>query len=185
LSHDIDALSTAKFPILTSIFLFFLTSHPEASMTAKRSNPDDQNSLSLETESSLCQFPFADGRRCRMLRRDNHPSLCSFHARAEQQLLESHQLGAEIASTITGDFLTATDVNFVLGKLFTAVAQNRVPARNAAVLAYIGQLMLHSISGVKQEYQFEYSFKKWGRMLGNAVKLSNSAPAFPSEEHSN
>jgi hypothetical protein len=146
-------------------------------MTAKRSSSTTHNSLSLDNESALCQFPFADGRRCRMLRRGDHPALCAFHARAEQHLNESHQLGAEISSTISGDFLTATDVNFVLGKLFTAVAQNRIPARNAAVLAKIAQLLLHSVSSRKGEYDFKYSFERWGEMLEKAVPLSNSAPA--------
>jgi hypothetical protein len=44
--------------------------------------------------------------------------------------------------------------------------------------------LLHSLSGVKQEYQFEYSFERWGEMLDNAVPLSNSAPASQSEGHS-
>lgn len=144
-------------------------------MTAKRNIRNNTSSLSSQNESGLCQFSFGDGRRCRMLRRD-HPSLCLFHARAEQQLLESHQLGTEISATISGDFLTATDVNFVLGKLFTAVAQNRVPARNAAILAFIGQLLLHSVSGVKREFNFEYSFEEWQRMLKRAVALSNPTP---------
>ncbi|MGH9744206.1 MAG: hypothetical protein ACRD51_17835, partial [Candidatus Acidiferrum sp.] len=103
-------------------------------MTAKRSKsvtrtPDGP-------DSPLCQFPFADGRRCRMLRALGHPSLCLFHARDEQQLAESQQLGSQLAASFSGDFLTATDINFVLGKLFTALAQNRISARNAAALAY-------------------------------------------------
>jgi hypothetical protein len=141
-------------------------------MTAKRTTCDDPDLRSSQIESSLCQFSFADGRRCRMLRRDN-PELCPFHARVEQQLLESHQIGSEISSSVTGNFLSATDVNFVLGKLFTAVAQNRVPTRNAALLAYIGQLLLHSISGVKQEFKFHYKFDQWKDMLARATPLSD------------
>lgn len=138
-------------------------------MTAKRTT---------RTNSPLCKFQFADARRCRMLRRD-HPSLCPFHARAEQQLRESHQLGSEISRTLSGDFLTATDINFVLGKLFTAVAQNRIPRRNAAVLAYLGQLLLHSLSGVKQEFKFSYPFARWEEMLAKALPLS-PPPSAPS-----
>src|SRR5262249_9540235 len=52
-------------------------------------------------ESQLCKFPFADGRRCRMLRHPSHPSLCPFHARAELQLRESRSLGAELPTTIS------------------------------------------------------------------------------------
>jgi hypothetical protein len=90
----------------------------------------------------FCQFAFSDNRQCRMLRHRNHPTLCLFHAHAEHQLLESHRLGAEMAATFTGDFLTAADINHVMGKVFTALAQNRIPQRTAATLAYLGQVML-------------------------------------------
>src|SRR5229473_5445775 len=73
-----------------------------------------------------------------------------------------------------GQFMTATDINFVLGKLFTATAQNRIPPRNAAVLAYIGQLMLHSLPNLKKEYTFVYKYESWNKMLDNATCLSNS-----------
>ena len=36
---------------------------------------------------SLCSFTFADGRQCRMPRREGHPYLCAFHARKEAQSL--------------------------------------------------------------------------------------------------
>ena len=135
-------------------------------MTAKRSASND---------SHLCQFQFADGRKCRMLRYQQHATLCLFHARDEMQLLESHRLGAEIASSVSGGFMTATDVNFVLGKLFTAIAQNRIPPRNAAILAYVGQLLLLALKGIADEYKFQYSFEQWQNMLRNSIPLSNSS----------
>jgi hypothetical protein len=137
-------------------------------MTAKRSSPDN---------SHLCQFLFADGRKCRMLRYQDHPTLCVFHARQEEQLLESQRLGAELSASLTGNFLTATDINFVLGKLFTALAQNRIPPRNASILAHIGHLLLHSLRDVKNEYKFHYKFDAWEKMLNRAIPLSNSSPA--------
>ena len=82
------------------------------------------------SESSLCQFSFADGRTCRMFRQHDHPSLCIFHARAERQIAESDGLGSELAATLTGRFMTATDINYALGKLYKAIAQNRIPPRN-------------------------------------------------------
>src|SRR6266851_4498588 len=123
-----------------------------------------------------CQFETSDGRRCRMLRHNGHPTLCLFHARDEMQLLESQRLGAEISASVTGEFMTSTDINFVLGKLFTALAQNRIPPRNAAVLAYIGQLMLHSLRGVKKEYPFTYNYETWNNMLEKATVLSDYTP---------
>jgi hypothetical protein len=67
----------------SSPFRYFISSllrcslSAEVPVTTKRSdssNPD------------FCQFPFADGRRCRMLRHKDHPSLCLFHARDEQPI---------------------------------------------------------------------------------------------------
>jgi hypothetical protein len=142
-------------------------------------------SRAATNEASLCQFPFADGRTCRMMRHPAHPSLCIFHSRAERQLLESDRLGSEIASSLTGGFMTSTDVNFVLGKLFTAFAQNRISQRNAATLAYIGQLMLHSVQGIQEEYKFKYDFDAWKRMEDDAIPLSDSSPEVSSRDSQN
>src|SRR5216683_1939648 len=103
-----------------------------------------------------CQFETSDGRRCRMLRHNGHPTLCLFHARDEMQLLESQRLGAEISASITGEFMTSTDINFIL--------------------AYIGQLMLHSVPSVKKEYPFVYEYETWNRMLAKATPLSRPTP---------
>ena len=119
-----------------------------------------------------CQFPFSGGRSCRMLRSSVHSSCCAFHARQELQLLESQRLGAKISASLNGDFLTATDINHVLGKLFTAVAQDRIPLRKAAILTYLGQVMLSSLSYMKKEFPFAYKFDHWNKVLANAAPLS-------------
>lgn len=93
------------------------------------------------------------------------------------QLLESQRLGSELSASLTGDFLTATDINFVLGKLFKALSQNRISQRNAATLAYVAQLMLHSLPSVKQEYRFEFKFEQWKNMLNKAITLSPPPPS--------
>ena len=140
------------------------------------SNPQSPQSKSARNrfavaESSLCKFPFSDGRRCRMLRHPAHASLCPFHAREELKLRESAALGTQLATTLTGGFMTATDVNHVLGKLYTAVAQDRLPARNASTLAYLGQLLLNSVDSIKSEYKFSYKFDQWQNMLAAAEPL--------------
>jgi hypothetical protein len=119
-----------------------------------------------------CQFQFSDGRCCRMLRSPAHPSFCAFHARQELQLLESQRVGSEISTSLNGDFLTATDINHVLGKLFIAAAQDRVPLRKATALAFLGQVMLSSLPHVKQEFPFSYKFDHWNKVLDNAAPLS-------------
>jgi hypothetical protein len=106
-----------------------------------------------------CQFQFSDGRCCRMLRRTLHSSFCAFHARRELQLLESQRLGGEISTSLNGDFLTATDINHVLGKIFTAAAQDRISLRKAVALTYMGQVMLSSLPHVKQRFPFRYKIR--------------------------
>ena len=83
----------------------------------KRSNAANHN---------LCHFSYSDGRRCRMLRHREHPGLCPFHSREERQRIESERIGTELAATLTGNYLTASDINHVLGKVFTALAQDRI-----------------------------------------------------------
>ena len=130
-----------------------------------------------------CQFHFSDGRGCRMLRSPAHSSFCAFHSRQELQLLESRRLGGEISASLNGDFLTATDINHVLGKLFIAAAQDRIPLRKATALAFLGRVMLSSLPHVKQELPFTYKFDHWNEVLDNAAPLSTplSLTNFPPE----
>jgi len=138
--------------------------------------PKQSRSRVAIDDSSLCQFSFADGRTCRMFRQHDHPSLCVFHARAERQIVESDRLGSELATTLTGRFMTATDVNFVLGKLFQAIAQNRIPPRNAGNLAFVGKLLLLSLDKLKDEFSFKYDFEVWKKMYLDAKPLSSPPP---------
>ncbi len=146
-------------------------------------DPSKKTSSHKTPDPNRCAFETSDGRRCRLPRSATHASLCVFHSREEWQLLESRKLGSEIAATPTGDFLTATDINYALGKLFTAVAQNRFPARTAHTLAYIAQLMLVSVPAVKKEFTFSYKFAQWNSMLDNAVRLSPPPPEYLAAIH--
>ena len=145
------------------------------------------NQNSATSISPRCLFQFSDGRRCSMLRSPVHSSFCAFHARQELQLLESQRLGGEISASLNGDFLTATDINHVLGKLFIAAAQDRIPLRKATALAFLGRVMLSSLPHVKQELPFTYKFDHWNEVLDNAAPLStplsltNSPPESLSE----
>jgi hypothetical protein len=42
--------------------------------------------------------------------------------------------------TISGDFMTATDINYAMGSLYTAVVQDRIPIRGANALPHIGHM---------------------------------------------
>jgi hypothetical protein len=128
-------------------------------MTVKRSHPDTDQ---------FCKFPFADGRQCRMLRHPSHSTLCIFHSRQERQILEAETIGEDLAESLSGHFTTAGDVNFVLGKLFAAVAKNRIPPRNASTLAYIGHLLLKSVSPIKTDIHQTYGSAAWEDFVRDA-----------------
>src|SRR5713101_5374183 len=85
-----------------------------APVRSRRTNPSHlrfpMKSDSLDPSSNKCLRQFTDGRSCRMSRKKGHPTLCIFHAREEQQLLESEKLAAEFAS-LSGKLNTVTDIN--------------------------------------------------------------------------
>jgi hypothetical protein len=108
------------------------------------------NQDSIAPNSNKCLRQFSDGRTCRMLRKKGHSSLCIHHAREEQHRLESEKLAAEFAS-LSGKLNTVTDINHVLGKVFTALSEKRISHRTAETFDYLGQLLLQSIPGVKSE----------------------------------
>ncbi len=128
-----------------------------------------------------CQFFSGDDRRCRMPRWHAHPGYCLHHARREQQLLETERVAAKLTS-LTGTFKTANDVNHALGRLFSALSQNRIPPRNAAILAYIGALLLHSLPRVAREVNDAFGYNAWDRKLRElfgVTPLPKPAPRTP------
>lgn len=70
---------------------------------------------------------------------------------------------------------TATDINFALGKLYKAIAQNRIPPRNASNLAFVGKLLLLSLDKLKSEFNFSYAYDQWIKMYLESKPLSNPA----------
>ena len=99
---------------------------------------------------NLCQFTFANGRTCVLPAHPKHHGLCLTHARRSKPEPREEDLSAELASP-AGDFTTQIDINHVLGKLFTALASNRVSPRRAGTLAYIGCLLSQTQQGAKVE----------------------------------
>lgn len=113
-------------------------------------NDGPRLAVSPPQQANRCLFSTSDARQCRMPRWEAHASLCLFHARQEQQLIDLDRVGAEFRS-LPGEFKTAGGLNNALSKLLALVANNRIPPRSAATLAYIGQLLLRTLPGLKQE----------------------------------
>ena len=100
---------------------------------------------------NLCNFKFANGKFCTMPAHPNHDGLCLNHATIHRRTFHREDdLVKELASP-AGDFITQIDINHVLGKLFEALAANRISPRRAATLAYIAHLLIQSQKGAKNE----------------------------------
>lgn len=93
------------------------------------------------TELDRCEFIFPSGHRCRQLRAQPSGSFCFNHWQRQQQQEETTRIGDEIVGA-EGALNTPDGIHKALANVFSNLARNRISARNAAVLGYVGQLML-------------------------------------------
>ena len=121
-----------------------------------------------------CHHTSASGRRCRMLRTNDHPSLCPQHRQQLQPGPDPETVAAELLGSID-EFKTATAINRALGRLFAMLAANRIPPRNAAILAYIGQLLLNTLPAIENEITCTKGFDAWRHMTDHALKNLRSS----------
>lgn len=150
-----------------------------ASSASRPASPAPVKSTALAASepsalTGLCRFAFRDGRTCRLPRWNKHRTLCIYHARSEQPLLAADQAARQLVS-LSGEFKTASDINHVLGELFSLVAQNRIPRRNAVALAYIGQLLLQSLPSVRSEISNALGYRAWDATVYDALTDGASA----------
>lgn len=83
-------------------------------------------------DSSRCQHRTPAGRRCRSAVSHSSSNLCHTHFRP----LEKQREAEELARTLIGELTTF---------------QDRISSRRAAVLAYIGNLLLRTLPAMAQE----------------------------------
>lgn len=116
-----------------------------------------------------CDYVWADGRRCRAFCPPGDATLCQMHRRLQQELCESEALAAELLGAFQ-EFKTGTALNHALTKLFVLLVRNRIPVRNAAVLAYIAQLILNTLPTVRKEASLARSGRRWETMVRRALR---------------
>jgi len=121
----------------------------------------------------LCKFEFADGRHCRMPAHPEHKGYCLSHAAARRRSFHREDDLIEELSSPTGDYFSQIDINHVLGRLFEALAANRVSPRRAATLAYIGQLLLRSQKGA------HFEANNWNNELKTLEKICSLKYFYP------
>jgi hypothetical protein len=106
-----------------------------------------------------CHYRDSGGRRCRSPREKGHPTFCSRHASLRARALEvavtpESTTAADLTPDLLGpinDFRTNTAINYTLGRLLILKAADQISARDAATMAYICQLLLQSVPGVRKE----------------------------------
>lgn len=113
-------------------------------------NTKSANSSSANN-SSRCAHQFANGRQCRLLADIRQDSLfCPRHANLPENQIEP----ADLADTLTaglGQLTSAAPINDFLSRLLLLLAQNRISPRRAAVLAYITNQLLRTLSAMEKE----------------------------------
>jgi hypothetical protein len=115
---------------------------PEETMPAK------SKSSSRTNNSARCQHRTAAGRQCRTLANNPSSGLCPYHS------VSLDQDNADFLPAVTEQacrFQNAQGINNSLAALFTLVAQGRISPRRASVLAYIGSLLLRSLTAIDND----------------------------------
>lgn len=95
-----------------------------------------------------CRHFTAAGRRCRHTVLDRASGLCFRHMTRPFQPTDE-----DLSSAFVGlsGFESAVEIHSFLAQLTVLLVQNRVSTRRAAILAYLGQLLLRSSSAVDAE----------------------------------
>jgi hypothetical protein len=127
-------------------------------------------SLSAKDRVSLCQFSFADGRRCRTPRTGKHPHFCFDHAQKEARALAEESLSKDLSYFFSGDYLSACDLSTAMGRLIPAVIRGDVKPRAARTVAYMAQILLQSIQISQHEYWDAFGGEAWRKSSRNSVK---------------
>jgi hypothetical protein len=96
--------------------------------------------------SMRCTHRTDSGRQCRLAISDAQSGLCPHHY-AEQKESERADV-SEILVKFSQAFQTAQGINYSLRNLFLLTSQNRISTRRAAVLAYIGSLLLRTLPAI-------------------------------------
>jgi hypothetical protein len=95
---------------------------------------------SVQISSSRCSHITSNGSRCRMLAA-SESRFCRSHSQFSRR--DATTLTAEL-SQVAGSLASPEDVQRVLAKIFLALLEDRVSTRKAAVLGYLGQMLLRS-----------------------------------------
>ena len=135
-----------------------------------------------------CHHRDSAGRRCRLPREKSHPTFCTVHIRPAAP---GHGFGApgegavpvgfvppsDVSAELLGplnDFRTNTSINYTLGRLLILKSAGQISAKDAAVVAYICQLLLQSVPGVRKEMSWSRGQSPEDKDLRGVLQATSS-----------
>jgi hypothetical protein len=111
-----------------------------------------QTTPSTSEPSLFCQHVTHAGRRCRMLRAENHTSFCAYHAQPRKKRTDedSEALADELFAAVE-DFSNAENVSIFLENVVRQYARKRITRADAIAFGYLSQLHLNCLSAMEKE----------------------------------
>jgi len=116
----------------------------------------NEQSVNSSSTSDLprCQHRTRTGRRCRHIVSSATAGFCSKHIHSRPIRFEESDVSITLIGQLT-ELKSASDLNQVLSNLFRLLSQDRIAARRAAVLAYIGNLLLRTLRAIEHELNLQ------------------------------
>jgi len=96
-----------------------------------------------------CRHFTSTGRRCRLAVLDPASGLCFRHVGLQFQVSDE-DLSPAFMGLLSG-FQSASQIHAFLTQVTVLLAQNRVSTRRAAILAYLGQILLRTLPAIEHE----------------------------------
>jgi len=117
--------------------------------TTINSSPLNDSPVISTSHDAVCKHHTRNG-RCRLPVADPLTALCAEHARRQRMQDKAASLSAELIAGLT-EFKSAAPINDFLARLLIFQAQDRIPPRRAAVMAYTCNLLLRTLPAIAQE----------------------------------
>jgi hypothetical protein len=134
----------------------------------------DEIILHETASDSRCRHRTPSGRRCERQSSLVNYGFCAAHAHEGQKFRDAD--ATAIAAELLGpesNFGDPAVVNQVLGKLFTLVAQGRIPVSTAALLAQIGQLLVQGLQGSHGDVRLSEVNNAWRQTIVNVLNSAD------------
>jgi hypothetical protein len=96
-----------------------------------------------------------------MPRCSSHSYFCTYHARKEAQAAAAEQVGRDLATRFSANYLSGSDLSSALAHMMSAVAQGHFKTKAASTLAYLSQTLFQAIHLSQHEYINAFGTSSW------------------------